>query len=387
MPAGILAGVLYPRVRRWTVGGRPRARISRFCAAVSAALGVVGALTACVVSAQQRDSARSICTYYASPDGVDGGQGRGTLRRPFRTFQRLANALVPGATGCLLAGRYVENPDVVHGGTPSAPVVIRSYPGQRAELDGALWVQASARYVTIEHLKLCGSAGPPSCTGPWFSSNEATVIQVSGDHTTFRLDDISNPTGPCVILGTSAIPNGPSGPGNSTLLDGNRIHDCGGAPGSSTTMEGIYDARSIGSTIVRNLIYDNSSMGIQFYPGAQRTTFEYNRVWNNGEGVGFGGGEGMTSNYNTVEYNLIYDSVGGWNIGSFWPEGVGTGNIAAHNCLHADNPNQAGYYNVHRGVQPPSQGGNGFRSYDERCAAMTEAQRHLVPGGLRRHVW
>lgn len=314
-----------------------------------------------------------MCTYYASPGGAN--YGPGTRRRPFRTFQRLSDALRPGETGCLRAGIYVQNPDVQRGGTPSQPVTIRSYPGELAQLDGTIWVQSSAPYVRIDDMKLCGSPGPPSCLGQNFSSGQSTGIDVSADHTTLRGDDISSPGGICLLLGTSTGNDGRSGPGDSSLVTHNRIHFCGGTPGSSNEIEGIYDQYSSGSTIVHNLIYHNAAMGIQFYPGAQRTTFEYNTLWDNGEGVVFGGSDGVTSNYNLVEYNSISDSVGRWNIESFWPEGVGTGNVAAHNCLHADNPSQDGYYDTNDGVQPAAQGGIGFRSFSERCSASEASHR------------
>jgi Right handed beta helix region len=336
------------------------------------ALAVTG-LTACAGSAHESRSAGSICTYYAAPRGSD--YARGTRRHPFRTFQRLADALRPGTTGCLLAGTYVDNPDIRKGGTASEPATIRSYPGQVAQLDGTIWVQSSAPYVRIEHMKLCGSPGPPACSGQSFSSGQATGIDISADHTTLSQDDISNPGGICVLLGTATVENGRNGPGDSSLVTHNRIHFCGGAPGSSNLIEGIYDQYSSDTTIVHNLIYHNAAMGIQFYPGAQRTTFDYNTLWDNGEGVAFGGSGGVTSNNNVVEYNSISDSVGRWNIESFWPQGVGTGNVAAHNCLHADNPNQDGYYDLDDGVEPAGQGGIGFRSFSEGCTASEAKSR------------
>jgi hypothetical protein len=349
-------------------------------AALLALLCAAGLIAAHAVWAwHARNSTGPRCAFFASPGGR--GHALGKKDDPFPSFQRLADALAPGQTGCLLTGRYVESPDIHYGGTRTAPVTIRSYPGDQVELDGTLWIQSTAPWVTVESIKLCGAPGPPSCSEAEASAYQKTAIDVSAEHTTLAFDDISDPHGICLVLGTAPSPQGPDGPGDFTDVIDNRIHNCGGTPGSSNKIEGIYDEYSTGSVIERNLIYSNAAMGIQFYPDAQKTVFELNRLWNSGEGVLLGGADGLTSNDNRVEYNIIYDSVARWNIESYWPDGVGHGNIAAHNCLHAHNPRDGGYYELDDGVEPRSQGGIGFRSFDENCSLARDAVRSGVAPG------
>lgn len=301
-----------------------------------------------------------VCDYVAAPGGRN--RSPGTVRRPFRTIQRLAAALKPGETGCLRGGTYTENPDLFRGGQPGRPVTLRSYPGEQARLNGALWIRSSARYVTVRDMTLCGASGA-GCSGK-FSSGEASSVQVSGDHATFEHDDVSNADGICFILGTAPREGPRQGPGDHVTIENSEIHNCG-SPGQSNLIEGIYDEYASGSVITGNDIYDNSAMGIQLYPAAQYTTFEYNVVWGNGEGVLFGGSDESSSNHNIVTHNVIGHSVVRWNIESNWEGSVGMGNVADDNCLYADNPRAADYYDQAGGVETPGAGAAGFTSLNE----------------------
>jgi hypothetical protein len=243
-------------------------------------------------------------------------------------------------------------------------VTIESYPGERARLDGALWVTSTARYVTVRNLIICGAPGPGSCASSAFSTGEASAVQVSGGHAIFEHDDVSNANGICFILGTSLKNDGRDGPGDHTTIANSSIHNCG-VPGQSNLIEGIYVEYSAGSLIERNRIYSNSAMGVQLYPDAQYTAIEYNVFWGNGEGVLFGGDDNNASSHNLVAYNVIGHSVARWNIESSWPGPVGVANVAYRNCVYADNPLGGGYYNQANGVQPLLEGALGFISSNE----------------------
>ena len=309
-------------------------------------------------------STKVVCTRYAEPLGAGSSRGLGTRRDPLRGFQRLVNSLRPGQTGCLLSGRYVEDPDVRSGGTSTQPLVIRGAPGATAELDGNLSIEAGAPHVTVEYLTICGAPGASSCRGTSFSSGRNTAVDISAGHVALRYDDISDPLGVCVLIGTASSRSDDMGPADFAWIAHNRIHNCGGEPGTSTTLEGVYSAYTVDSAIVYNQIYNNASMAIQFYPDAQDNVFEHNHVWHNGAGVSFGGVGSFRSNGNTVAYNVIQNSVG-WNVSSYWPDGVGVGNVVAHNCLRADRT--APYYRPNDGIQPRRLGGLGFTSYDDDC--------------------
>jgi hypothetical protein len=82
-------------------------------------------------------SPAQIVNYYISPHGSD--QNRGTIDEPWRTLEHALQKLSPGDTLYLRGGTYYENGIVVRTkGTASAPIVIQSYPGERAVIDGGV---------------------------------------------------------------------------------------------------------------------------------------------------------------------------------------------------------------------------------------------------------
>src|SRR5213080_2882240 len=83
----------------------------------------------------------------ASPASADG-----TVDAPFATVQHLVDSLGPGDTGCIRAGTYHEqNITIRNGGAgDDARVTIASYPGERATIDGRVYVADSANYVTVQ---------------------------------------------------------------------------------------------------------------------------------------------------------------------------------------------------------------------------------------------
>ncbi len=62
----------------------------------------------------------------------------GTEREPLRTVGRALQLVGPGGTVCLRGGVYYENVYVAAVGRDDAPITIRSYPGERAVIDGGI---------------------------------------------------------------------------------------------------------------------------------------------------------------------------------------------------------------------------------------------------------
>jgi hypothetical protein len=93
--------------------------------------------------------------YFVSLSGNDTNPG--SQDRPFRTVGRGVTALLAGDVLNLRRGVYVESVNIVgKHGTADDPIVIRSYPGEHAYIDGALtefrrpnnedWIPARSRY-------------------------------------------------------------------------------------------------------------------------------------------------------------------------------------------------------------------------------------------------
>jgi nitrous oxidase accessory protein NosD len=176
---------------------------------------------------------------------------------------------------------------------------------------GRLYVTNSANHVVIRHLYLDGRnrAKLPSPT-------------VNGNHVVFEANDITTRnTTICFVLGSDEY-----GRARHTVIERNRIHDCGDLP-PTNHHHGIYVEASYGARIVGNWIYDNADRGVQMFPDAQRTYVARNVIDGNGEGVVFS----RRSAHNLVEHNVISNPVVRYNIEDF--ELTGTGNVAQRNCL------------------------------------------------------
>jgi hypothetical protein len=260
------------------------------------------------------------CDRVASPGGSDSAAG--TETQPFRTVQKLADSLAAGQTGCLRAGSYSGNVKVTSSGAAGAPLVITSYPGERAQVVGRLLITDSANFVTIASLDLDGrnAANLPS-------------PGINGDDVTFVDNDVTNQnTSICFNLGPTTY-----GRANRTVIERNRIHNCGELPATNLD-HGIYVEHTTGVRIVENLIYDNADRGVQLYPDAQSTYVARNVIDSNGEGVLIAGGSEefgpQASSDNVVEHNIITNSNQRYNVEWHWGSSlVGERNVVRQNCI------------------------------------------------------
>jgi hypothetical protein len=251
------------------------------------------------------------CTKVASP-----GDG---------TAQRLIDSLGPGDVGCLHGGRYTGNVKLDRpGGGESSRIVLRSYPGERAEIFGRMQVSPRADFVTVEDLKLNGRPAPACSPGA-----TCTILPsptVNGSDVVFQDNEITNEdTAICFNVGSEFAAR--------VVLRRNRIHNCGRRDPITNHDHGIYLGNTEDVQILDNVIYDNSDRGVQFYPEAVRTIVRGNVIDNNGQGVSFGGLGDSASRDNVVENNVITNARLRYNIESWFPGAVGTGNVARNNCV------------------------------------------------------
>jgi Right handed beta helix region len=266
--------------------------------------------------------AATTCDKVASPSGSDAAAG--TVAAPFQTAAKLAASLSAGETGCLRGGTYREDVSLRSGGTADARITLTSYPGERATLVGRFWVTRTASNVTISDLDLNGT----NASGT--NSDNLPSPTINGNNVTFTGDDVTNDHHAiCFVVGSEGW-----GVANGTVLDGNRIHDCGTLPANNHE-HGVYVEAANDTQIVNNLIFDNADRGVMFYPNAQRSHVAGNVIDGNGEGVLFSGDGGEASNDNVVEDNIITNSKIRDNVESWYPDGnpVGTGNVVRNNCI------------------------------------------------------
>ena len=275
--------------------------------------------------ANERPAAPSaaVCSRVASPDGSD--VRRGTVNRPFRTAQRLVDALRPGQTGCLRAGTYSSSDDFVvrftTRGRRGARIILRSYPGERATLHGNVEVMQGSDYVTLSRLHIEGTGG----------SNTVKVYAVG---TIVERSDITNAWRghSCMILGSDDY-----GVAVRPVVRRNRFHECGSFANDNED-HAIYAQSVVGGHIVRNVFWNSAAYAIQLYPNARHTRVTYNVIDGGAPsvrgGVVFGGDSSRASNDNVVERNVIAYAES-YNIAASWDGVLGTGNVASRNCLWA----------------------------------------------------
>jgi Right handed beta helix region len=266
-------------------------------------------------------AAEMSCTKVASPTGDDFAPG--TAGNPYATAQRLVDSLVPGQTGCLRAGSYEQEELTL--ATPG--IRLTSFPGEQALIAGRIRVYGAG--VSVDHLTLDGRS-PRDLPSP----------TINADDVAFRDNDVSSPHfRSCFALGGTTEVRRP-------VIEGNRIHDCGDP--ATLLGHGIYMSDVDDAEIVDNLIYDNADRGIKVGPDSQGALIRGNVIDGNPIGLNFSGVGTSASSNNLVEHNVIANSTRWWNVQTYWPDRVGSGNLVRRNCVHGGNPDPD--YNQDGGV-------------------------------------
>lgn len=271
------------------------------------------------------------------------------IASPSESPRTFVESLRRGEVGCLRDGVYRSRNRDIKFATPD--VTLSSYPGERAAVVGRIWISARADGVTVRDLLLNGrnSGASPSPT-------------VNADHALFRGNEVTNRhTAVCFVLGDERY-----GRAEGTLIDRNRIHDCGELPATNHD-HGIYVAHASGTVISNNWIYENADRGVQLYPDADESVVTGNVIHANGEGVILGGGRSSASDGNLIAGNLITDSVVRGNVESSWQGPIGERNVVRGNCLFGGAGDDGD-----GGLDDP----DGFMSVDNRLVE----PRYLDPG-------
>jgi hypothetical protein len=263
------------------------------------------------------------CARFAAPTGSD--TNAGTKRRPFRTAQRLVASLRAGQTGCFRQGTYdAGTRELVvrfpRAGAPSRPITIRNYPGERATLEGIVYVPHGSDHVTIAHLRIEGTGAQNS-------------IQIAAADVTLRDNDITNAWrgGSCLILGE----DNEEGQALRPIVRHNRFHECGNLANGNKD-HAIYAANVADGVILRNVFWNSAAYAIHLYPNAQRMLVTRNIIDGDAPsvrgGLLFGGDESYASRDNVAEHNVLAFARTS-NIESSWSGTPGSGNVARSNCL------------------------------------------------------
>ena len=344
-------------------------RLGRLLLVLAAMLIALAAMLLGATSAQQAAPAQVRCDRFAAPSGSDSAPG--TRERPFRTAQRLVRRLRPGWTGCLRTGTYRAGDRdyvmrITRAGRKGRPITVRSAPGGRARLIGAVWVARRAAHVHLSHLDIEGTGG-------------LNTVKVYAKHTRLERNRITNRLRgeSCLILGSSY-----AGRARHTVVRRNTFQDCG-LPANDNKDHAIYAAHTSGVRILGNEFVNPTGQALQLYPDAQNTRVLHNVIVGGADtvrgGIVIGGDDEDASHGNLVARNVIaYTAADG--VYSYWPGPVGIRNVVRDNCLwgiggdavDSDDGGMTAFNNVVADPQFRDREGGDLRlGADSPCRALT----------------
>jgi hypothetical protein len=229
--------------------------------------------------------------FYAAPDGKPSGKGK--KKNPWDLQTALSQAKVrPGSTlylrGGTYRGKFVSNLT----GTSSAPITVRSYPGEWAIIEGFMYTTLAASMTSTQTtITLTDAKG-------FFNGG---VVIVGNEH--IRLTTQSGNTFNC-IRGWDGSTPAAHNPGDQTLLGGNTLEVLG-----SDTIYRDFEVMNSDPLRVVNYLSPQSAPNLRgegVNVHAPRTKLINLVLHDNQEGVGFWKGAVDSEVYGCIIYNNGY---------------------------------------------------------------------------------
>jgi parallel beta-helix repeat protein len=302
-------------------------------------------------------------TLYVAPDGSDTADGR-AVDRPLRTLQRAAELVGPGDVVWLRDGVHVADAAFNRSGTPAAPIVVESYPGECAILDGAgLAPLQRLRLEGVSHMVVRNLIvrNSPS-EGIYLGRSHDNLLShllVYGNQLSGILIDESdrNVVSRVVSYGNFDPPDGGNADGISVSSGSdNRIERCVTFFNSD---DGVDTWRSIDTVVERCVSFSNGWQGGDgkgFKAGGAGllggTVVRYSVAFDNAsDGFHFNSGLGIRFEHNTAFGNARYGFVAG---SATLRRNLAHGNAAGALLAQSGRPNTefANSWNGFEEVQP-----------------------------------
>ena len=259
-------------------------------------------------------------TFYVATTGSDSNPG--TSASPWKTVQKALNTLTAGQIAVVRGGTYTANVTASRGGTSSAPITIRNYPGEKPVLRAGtgqsdnmpLHLVSGAQYLRFQGLTFEGATG--SSTTNIYADGSSHDIEFSQceDRNSARQGFFSeNTTARYQIIDCYFHDNGGSGP---IQLD----HQ-------------IYIEGSNHAIINNLLVRAPNGNGIQIYPSNSNITVAgntINSVFRDGIIIGSDGS--TTTSGARVVNNIITNARSG--VTTYWGGAQGSNNVARNNMAY-----------------------------------------------------
>jgi len=255
-----------------------------------------------------------------TPTGSDTNPG--TLAAPWKTVQKALNTLTAGQSALLRAGTYAQNLTATRGGSATAPITIRNYPGERAILrpgTGAtnnqpLQLASGAQYLRFSGLTFEAANGPSTTNIYAYGTSHDIEFSDCENRTSARQGFFSEKTTARIhIIGCSFHDNGGSGP---IQLDHH-----------------IY-IQGTNHLILNNLLHRApNGNAIQVYPSNTGILIAGNTIDSAfREGIIIGS-DGTNTTANALIINNIITNTRA-AIATYWGASTGTNNIARNNLAY-----------------------------------------------------
>jgi parallel beta-helix repeat protein len=249
-------------------------------------------------------------SFYVAPWGSNVSPG--TKAKPWRTIQKALNALRAGQTAFVRRGTYREAATFWRSGSPSSPITLRAYPGERPIVTGRLKI--TGQYLRVMRLIFRGSS---------FNRTGALIYVSGAAHIVIARNVVRDGRMSGIYVGDTGDPS------HDITIIRNNIHDNGRHANQD---HGIYCDNCLDSVIANNIIAHNYARGIQLYDNPKRTLVTENTIVSNLTGIVFGG-EGTS----TADDNLVVNNIIAYNrrfgVSTYWPDAVGTGNEMRRNLV------------------------------------------------------
>ncbi len=285
--------------------------------------------------------------WYVSTTGSPSGNGSQSSPWDINTALAQPASVKPGDTIWIMGGTYGDGTvaTVIYStlvGTPTSPIIVRAYPGQRATINN--WLQigccdqandpANGSYTWFWGLEFAsyntnrtsGTSGPPEWAGMYNHDGADTW----GDGTKFINCIFHDTAGGISVWDT-----------NNSEVNGNIIYNVGGYGSDRGHGHDLYLQNNAPSllTVTDNIGFNNFDEGVQAYGSStafvQNITFTGNIVFNSGllygnlvDNFTIGGGDAAGVTNITLNSNYTYDTpnrnMGQNELGYLWDPGEGT---------------------------------------------------------------
>jgi hypothetical protein len=211
-------------------------------------------------------------TFYVATNGSDTASG--SISAPWKTITRAVSTAKPGDTIQVRGGVYNETVKITRSGTAALPIVLQSYPGEQAILDGKkpdgkylaapeaesgmIWL-SGANYVTVAGFEVRNFTSSSSASVPVgiFIDGKSDGVKVLRNHI-HHISNTSTDLANRNALGLAAYGNQmPEGISNM-VISGNELNNLTTGWSESMTVNGnVHDFE-----ISKNTVHDNDNIGI-----------------------------------------------------------------------------------------------------------------------------